>query len=213
VRTYKTEGIILSRRNFSENDRILTILTRRYGKIKAIAKGVRKIKSKKAPYLDQLSYANLLLSKGKDLDLIIEASSIETFSRITKNLYVIATALFGAELVDYLTVERVENQKLFLLFRDFLREASREKEKVRLDLLRFAFEIKLLFMLGFWLPKQFKIESREKEIFSQLLTVELAVAKKMQIENPKKIDLILKREIENIIEKKLKSPEILSDYN
>jgi len=145
--------------------------------------------------------------------LIIEASSIETFSRITKNLYVIATALFGAELVDYLTVERVENQKLFLLFRDFLREASREKEKVRLDLLRFAFEIKLLFMLGFWLPKQFKIESREKEIFSQLLTVELAVAKKMQIENPKKIDLILKREIENIIEKKLKSPEILSDYN
>jgi len=211
VRTYKTEGIILSRRNFSESDRILTILTKYHGKITVIAKGVRRIKSKKAPYLDQLSYSSLVLAKGRDLDLVIEASSIETFPKIKKNLYASVTALYGAELVDSLTSERMEGKNIFLLFLDFLGEVTKLEKIAKLNILRFAFEVKLLFTLGFWSQRQFKIGVREREVFSQFLEKNLAEAKELKVESPKRLESILKQEIEKIIERRLKSPEILAD--
>jgi len=210
VRTYKTEGIILSRKNFSESDKVLTVLTKYHGKIAVLAKGLRKIKSKKAPFLDQLSYSSILLAKGRDLDLVIEASPIKTFSKIKKNLYASVTAFYGAELVNSLTSEKVEGTNIFLLFLDFLREVNKLDDVAKLDKVRFAFTVKLLFALGFWSEKQFKIGVREKGIFSQFLEKSLAEGKELKVENPKKIDLVLRQEVEKIIERRLKSSKIIA---
>jgi DNA repair protein RecO len=212
VRTYKEEGIILSRRNLGEADRILTILTKYHGKISAIAKGVRRIKSKKAPYLDQLSCASLVLAKGKDLDLVVEASSIEAFPEIKKNLYASATALYGAELVNSLTVERVEGKNVFLLFLEFLREIAKLSDFKKLISLLLAFEVKLLFALGFWSQREFRIGVREKEILDFSLRKNLSETKELEIEHPERLEAILRKEIEEIAEKKLKSAKIFINF-
>lgn len=212
MRTYKTKGIILSRRNFSESDRILTILTKYHGKITAIAKGVRRIKSKKAAHLDQLAYSSLVLAKGRELDLILEASPIETFTEMKKSLNTSATALYGAELVNVLTGEGVEGKNIFSLFLNFLREVNKENDVVKLRVLSLAFTIKLLFALGFWSQKRFKIGVKEHQILNKFLEKNLWEAKELKIENLRQLEVILRQEIEQITEKRLKSPKILAHF-
>jgi len=63
-RSYKAEGIILKRINFSEADKILTIFTKRHGKVRAIAKGVRRLTSRKAGSVELFNQAGLFLLEG-----------------------------------------------------------------------------------------------------------------------------------------------------
>jgi len=79
MRSYKTEGIVLKRINYGEADRILTIYTKRHGKIRAIAKGVRKLTSRKAGSLELFNNVVLFLVKGKNLDIITEAQTVDLF--------------------------------------------------------------------------------------------------------------------------------------
>ena len=84
--SFKTEGIILKRMNYGEADRILTIYTLHHGKIRAMAKGVRKLQSRKAGSLELFNHSVLFLIKGKNLDLVTEAQTIDLFkSFLPKN--------------------------------------------------------------------------------------------------------------------------------
>lgn len=82
---YKTLGIILKSEPYREADRVYTIYTKRYGKIRAMAKGVRKIKSKLAGHLEPFSLTNLMIVKGKMIDKIISARLIESFGNFYIN--------------------------------------------------------------------------------------------------------------------------------
>lgn len=112
-RTYATEGIILARRNFGEADRILTIFSKHYGKVRAIAKGVRRITSRKKGSLELFNHARLFLAKGHNLDIITEAESKNIFSNWRKDLTKVAVAYHLAEVVARLTPEHQEHKEVF----------------------------------------------------------------------------------------------------
>src|SRR5258708_11287786 len=96
-----TQGLILKRSNFGEADRVITALTDRYGKISIIAKGVRKITSRRAGNIEVLNLVKLHLFKARSYTLS-EAESIQTFPTIKENLTLSTTAFHVIELVDRL---------------------------------------------------------------------------------------------------------------
>ena len=77
--TYSAEAIVLRRANFGEADQVVTLLTRFQGKIPAVAKGVRKMGSRKGGNLDLLNHIKAHLAEGKNMDLITEVDLISAF--------------------------------------------------------------------------------------------------------------------------------------
>jgi DNA repair protein RecO (recombination protein O) len=149
---YKTEGIIIKRKNFGEADKILTIFTKHYGKIKAIAKGIRKITSKKAGILELFNHCKLVLARGKDLDIITEAEVINNFFSLMGSLNRVGVAWYFCELVDKLTAEGQANKDIFELLKNYLENIGEENT---LQYIR-SFEEHLLNQLGFGIPLQWR---------------------------------------------------------
>lgn len=155
--TYKTEGIILKRTNFSEADRILTIFTKHYGKIKVLAKGVRRINSRRGGNVELFNHATLFLTEGKTFDILTEAQVINSFRGLRGELEKIGKAYYACELVDRLCAERQENRQAYeLLLGQFSAISDQPSSKVDLR----EFETKLLKLLGFWSGGLRKVDTR-----------------------------------------------------
>lgn len=110
---YKTEAIILKSWKFSEADRILTLYTPDHGKVRAIAKGVSRPKSKLRGHVEPLTHSALMLSHGTNLDLISQGQTINSFVGLRDNLWHTSCALYAAELVYRFTPDCLENRPLF----------------------------------------------------------------------------------------------------
>jgi len=145
-RTYRTEGIIIRRINYGEADRILTFYTKHYGKIKAIAKGVRKLTSRKGGNVELFNHLIIFLARGKNLDILSEIQVLNSFK--AKDLKKIKIAYYFSELIDKLTPEKQPSQEVFNLLRDSLKKINQEN----LPVLIREFEEKLLKELGFGIP-------------------------------------------------------------
>ena len=78
-RSFRTPALILKRRNFGESDRQVTLLTPHFGKFDAIAKGARKPASKKTGHVELFMKTDVLIAKGRSLDLITQAEMIEPY--------------------------------------------------------------------------------------------------------------------------------------
>ncbi|MAG59696.1 DNA repair protein RecO [Candidatus Woesebacteria bacterium] len=147
-RTYSTEGIILARRNFGEADRIVAIFSKAYGKISAIAKGVRRPTSRKRGSLELFNKVHLLLAKGKSMDIITDVETKETYQGWRKDLTKVAVAYHFCEVVNKLTAEHQEHKEIF----DLLTDSFSELTKISQDGLRAfvqSFKVKVLEELGF----------------------------------------------------------------
>ena len=155
-RAYKTEGFILKRINFSETDRILTIFTKHYGKIKSIAKGIRQLKSRRAGSLELFNQVSLCLSAGKNFDIVTEAEVIESFANFRQRLDWVGYAFQIVEVTDKLTAERQPNYRVF----DLLKRALASLDSAMV----LKFEIRLLKELGFGLPKDLSAAAVENFI-------------------------------------------------
>lgn len=149
-RTYKTIGFIIKRINFSEADKILTIYSWHYGKICGIAKGVRKMTSRKAGSLELFNLTAIYLARGKNLDIICETQLINSFPAFRKNLTKVSLAYQFCELVDRLAPEHQANQQLYNLLKDSLEKLS--SKEVKLSDLAIAFKRDLLNCSGFGCP-------------------------------------------------------------
>ena len=145
-RTYQTEAVILKRINLGEADRILILYTSNHGKVKAIAKGARRPKSKLGGHVELLTHSTLLLAKGKSLDIITQAQTINSFFALRDNLKRMSYGLYVSELVDYFTEERIENRELFNLLSDTLQRLT-ECDNPAI-VLRY-FELRLLNLSGY----------------------------------------------------------------
>ena len=117
---YKTEGIVLKSTEFEEADKIVTIYTKDYGKITAIAKGVRKTKSKFGSSLEILTHSVFLLYKGRNIDIVSQTEILESFFSTSKNVIKFAFAANCVEMVNKLTEEREINIGLFNLLKEVL---------------------------------------------------------------------------------------------
>lgn len=146
-RSYKTSGIILARHNYSEADRILTIYTKSRGKVTAMAKGVRKLKSRKRGSLEIFSTINFSAVLTKGMDIITEVEGIDVFEKMRKSLKKVSLAYFMVESVAKLTSAEEENADLYNLLFAYLTKVEKQK---KLKVLRKEFVFDLLTLLGYW---------------------------------------------------------------
>ena len=112
-RVYKTEAIVLKRRAQGEADSIFTLYTPNLGKIRVVARGVRKPKSKLGGHLEPLTRSALVLAKGQNLDIITQVQTIEPFLPLRDDLWRTGCALYAAELVDQFCAEQSENYHIY----------------------------------------------------------------------------------------------------
>ena len=111
-RIYKTEGVVLRHSPLGEADRLVTVFTSSLGKLRAVARGVRRPRSRIAGHLEPLSYARLLVARGRTLDVVTGAETVRSFPLLRGNLESVARGLFCAELADAFTPEEQPNQPL-----------------------------------------------------------------------------------------------------
>lgn len=115
----KTKGVIIRATNLREADRILEIYSDELGKIRAVARGVRKIQSKLAGHLEPFTYVDLMLAKGRgDLPTITGAKAISHFSGLRKDVERMASASYLAELVSRLNPDEQTSKRFPALLRD-----------------------------------------------------------------------------------------------
>jgi len=116
-RLYVTDAIVLSRFDYGEADRILTLLTPGLGKIKAIAKGIRRPTSRIGGSLEPLAELRLQLAKGRTFDVVTQVTMQHAWLGLHDRLEVTATAWYCGELLDRSLEERHAAEPLYLLLR------------------------------------------------------------------------------------------------
>jgi DNA repair protein RecO (recombination protein O) len=145
-RTYQTEAVVLRRRNWGEADRILTLFTPQRGKIRVRAAGVRKPGSRKAGHLELFHRATVFLARGRDFDIVTQAETVESFSRLRDDLVRSAGASYAAELLDRLAPEESENPDAYRLIVRTLEALCGEGNSA---LVLRCYDLKLLEAMGY----------------------------------------------------------------
>jgi len=145
-RSYQTQGIILKQAKLGEFDKIVTIYTPEFGKLKAVAKGACRPKSKLGGNVEPLTHSLMLLAKGRNLDIVTQSQTINGFLALKSDLWRMACGLYILELIDSFTVEGGENHPLFDLLLDILNQLSEPDSNEAA--LRY-FELHLLHYLGY----------------------------------------------------------------
>lgn len=114
-RLYRTDAIILRRSDFGEADRLLTVYTSERGKLRLLAKGVRKTTSRKAGHVELFMLTNMLVAQARTWDIISQAEIVEAYRGLRDDLDKASYAYYLAELVDRFTEEHDPNAPLFEL--------------------------------------------------------------------------------------------------
>ncbi|MFA6073902.1 MAG: DNA repair protein RecO [Candidatus Woesearchaeota archaeon] len=146
-KTYSSEGIILSRKNYSEADRILVVLSKHFGKVSLLAKGIRKIKSKKRGHLEIFSKVKFSAAKGHGMDIVTEVETLNDFAKVRTNLNKISLAYYFCEVIYKITHEDGHASTVYGLLSTALGQLEQETE---LKKLRMKFIYDLLTNMGYW---------------------------------------------------------------
>ena len=110
---YRDHGVILRTYKLGEADRIVSFVTERHGKIRAVAKGVRKTKSKFGSRLEPPTHVSLQLYEGRELDIVTQVETVDHFRAIREDLDRLTRAVTMLEAVDQLALEREPNPDLY----------------------------------------------------------------------------------------------------
>ncbi|MFC1846580.1 DNA repair protein RecO [Chloroflexota bacterium] len=145
-RNYKTEAIIIKKTKLGEADRILTFYTPHLGKIQAVAKSVRRPRSKMSGHLELLTHSQVSFARGKNLDTVTGSQTINSFFDVKNDLDLISYALYITELVNKFTEDHIEDQPLFELLLETL---CKLKQGVNNELTLRYFELHLLDHAGY----------------------------------------------------------------
>ncbi len=152
-KTYKTEAIVLRSMRFSEADRILHLYTAHNGRIGAIAKGVRKTKSRFGARLEPLSHVELMLYQGGgELQTITGVELLRSHRLTREDGYRLNVGMIGAEAMLRLFGEPEANERAFgalARFLDLLDETPPEESRPAVDPLVLSFQLKLLWLAGY----------------------------------------------------------------
>jgi DNA repair protein RecO (recombination protein O) len=144
---YKEQGIVLRSVKLGEADKIVTILTQGSGKIRAVAKGVRRTSSKFGARLEPFTHVSLLLYQGRNLDTVTQAEIVSPFRAIRGDFALIAAGETMLEAVDRVAEEHERNVRLFLLLLAGLR--TLEEGPADGAAVAESFLLKLLSLSGF----------------------------------------------------------------
>ena len=142
---YRDHGIVVRTYKLGEADRIVSFVTERHGKVRAVAKGVRKTKSKFGARLEPTSHVALQLYEGRELDIVTQAESVDHFRPIRDDLDRLTRAVTMLEAADQISLEREPNAAIYRMLLGALRSLAERNS----PLVVASFHWKLLALEGF----------------------------------------------------------------
>jgi len=145
-RSQRVEAVVLRHSDWGEADRMLTIFTRELGKLRVVAKGARRPRSRKAGHLEPFTRVALLLARGREIWIVTQAETLDAYLPVRDDLERTGYAAYVAELLDRFTYEEGENSSLYRLFVEALERVAMLEDPV--PAIRY-YEIRLLDLLGF----------------------------------------------------------------
>ena len=153
ARTYPTEAVVLRSLRLGEADRIVYLYTSERGRIGAVAKGIRKTKSRFGARLEPLSHVAMQLHQGSgELQTVTGVDLIRPHSSVREEPYRLNVGLIGAEAMLRLFTEQEKNERAFTAltrFLDVLDEEGVQASRPALDPLALSFQLKLLWLSGY----------------------------------------------------------------
>ena len=153
ARTYKTEAIVLRSMRLGEADRILHLYTAERGRVSAVAKGIRKTKSRYGARLEPLSHVAIQLHQGAgELQTVTGVDLISSHSAVRDQTYRLNVGLIGAEAMLRLFTEQEKNERAFTALAKFLEaleETDARTSRPAVDALALSFQLKLLWLSGY----------------------------------------------------------------
>jgi len=143
----KTEAIVLGQRDFGEADKVVTLYTKDFGKLRVVAKGVRRIKSRFGSSMELFSHSHLMLymQRKRDLYIVTGSNIIRTHKELRENFDSFITGSCIVELVDKLTEPEEANRYLFSLILDAFHQIPEQDREIILAI----FVIKVLANSGY----------------------------------------------------------------
>ena len=162
-RSFRVDAVVLRHSDWGEADRLLSLFTLEMGKVRAVAKGVRKPRSRKAGHLEPFTHASLLLARGREILIVTQADTLEPYTQLRDNLLLTTYASYVVELLDRFTYEEGENRSLYRLLVDALARLCRESNPEQV--VRF-YEMRLLDLVGYR-PQLYQCTSCGEEIQPQ----------------------------------------------
>ena len=124
MKLYRDTGVVLRTYRLGEADRIVVLMTAEHGKVRAVAKGVRKGKSRFGGRLEPISHVSLLLYEGRQLDVVNQAESIDHLRAVREDLDRLTRAMALLEVVDQIAQEREANPRLYQMLVGALRSLA-----------------------------------------------------------------------------------------
>ena len=153
ARTYPTEAVVLRSLRLGEADRIVHLYTRERGRIGAVAKGIRKTKSRFGGRLEPLSHVAMQLHQGSgELQTVTGVDLVRSHSAVREDPYRLNVGLIGAEAMLRLFTEQERNERAFTAltrFLDVLDDDRARASRPALDPLALSFQLKLLWLSGY----------------------------------------------------------------
>ncbi len=182
-RNFVVQGVVIGRTDFGESDKIIDLMTEDQGKIRGLAKGVRKIKSRRLGSLELSNLIKALFYRGKTFDIITEVENLDFDLDFRRDETKLGTMMYVCELTSHLVPEGEENNQVY----HRLLRARKDIKNGQWGKI-VEFEADILQILGYGLK----------------LTTKNLIAEK----NYRRAHLELKSRIEDVIEHKLTSLEI-----
>ena len=146
-RSLRVDAVVLRHSDYGEADRLLTLYTRQRGKMRVIAKGARKIASRKAGHIEPFTHVKLQLAAGREMFILTQADTIDAYLSLRDDLILTSHAAYVLELLDRFTYEdETENATIFRLLTETL---SRLASNADVWLVLRFYEMRLLDQLGF----------------------------------------------------------------
>lgn len=142
-----TQGIVLKSVTYKENDLILTIFSRKLGKISAIARGAKKSKSSLLSSSQIFAYSNFTLKREGNMYRVTQSEIIKSFYNLSYNFEAFSYATYILKLIDNFMIDNQPNNRLFVLLAQSLYLFS--EENIDMEYVTLCFELKFLDYIGF----------------------------------------------------------------
>lgn len=146
----KTEGIVIRGTRFMESSRIVSLYTRKFGKVRAVAKGIRRPKSRFGSALEPFTVSNIVFYRreGKDLHTVSEADIVKEHAPLREDLQRMGAASVITDFLEAANPEESENTRLYALSVSML-DSLETFSLPQLDLILWTFLVRAATMLGY----------------------------------------------------------------
>jgi len=210
VNKIKAVGVIIKTMEYQENDKICTMYSNILGKISFLARGAKKNRSKLSSSTNDFIYGEFVLTKGRSLYYLDDASVIEAFRQFSEDLIKITYASYFCELIDIACVSDERNDQLF---KEFISALYILKLNImKAETLARIFEIKIIYLNGFCIEKLNESSDGVKHVIKYILNNDIKLLYKLRIEGiiKEELDIILNTIVKTNFMRKPKSLELLN---